>query len=41
MQSKQKAIVGDLDTLIASLEKQCETRNGIKQNNPTAAWPTR
>ena len=35
VQSEQKAIVNDLDELIASLEKQCEAcRNGIKKNNP-------
>ena len=32
---EQKAIVRDLDELIASLEKQCQhCRNGIKRNNP-------
>jgi hypothetical protein len=36
VQGEQKAIVRDLDELIASLEKQCENcRNGIKRNNPT------
>jgi len=35
VQVKQKAIVDDLDKLIASLEKQCENcRNGMKRNNP-------
>lgn len=35
VQGEQKAIVRDLDDLIASLEKQCEAcRNGIKRNNP-------
>jgi hypothetical protein len=36
VQTAQKAIVHDLDELIASLEKQCENcRNGMKRNNPT------
>jgi hypothetical protein len=36
VQSEQKAIVRDLDALIASLEKECQNcRNGIKRNNPT------
>lgn len=36
VQTEQKAIVRDLDELIASLEKKCEAcRNGIKRNNPT------
>jgi hypothetical protein len=36
VQGEQKAIVRDLDALIASLEKQLEnTRNGIKQNRPS------
>ncbi len=37
VQTEQKAIVHDLDELIASLEKQCENSrkgNGIKKNNP-------
>ncbi len=36
VQSEQKAIVSELDKLIASLEKQCEAcKNGMKkQNNP-------
>lgn len=35
VQGEQKAIVRDLDELIASLEKQCQAcRNGIKRNNP-------
>ncbi|MDR3635190.1 MAG: hypothetical protein P4L84_15405 [Isosphaeraceae bacterium] len=35
VQAKQKAIVHDLDELIASLEKQCQAcRGGIKRNNP-------
>ncbi len=35
VQGEQKAIVRDLDELIASLEKQCEEcRGGIKRNNP-------
>jgi hypothetical protein len=36
VQAEQKAIVRDLDTLIASLEKQCENcRGNMKRNNPT------
>jgi hypothetical protein len=36
VQTVQKAIVHDLDALIASLEKQCQNcRNGMKRNNPT------
>jgi hypothetical protein len=35
VQGEQKAIIRDLDELIASLEKQCQQcRNGIKRNNP-------
>jgi hypothetical protein len=35
VQAEQKAIVADLDALIASLEKQCQQcKNGIKRNNP-------
>jgi len=35
VQDRQKAIVRDLDELIASLEKECEAcRNGMKRNNP-------
>jgi hypothetical protein len=35
VQGEQKAIVSDLDALIASLEKECEKcRGGIKSNNP-------
>ena len=35
VQGEQKAIVRDLDELIASLEKQCEQcRGGLKRNNP-------
>ena len=35
VQGEQKAIVRDLDELIASLERQCQAcRNGIKRNNP-------
>jgi hypothetical protein len=35
VQVAQKAIVDDLDALIASLEKQCQNcRNGMKRNNP-------
>ena len=36
VQTEQKAIVRDLDELIASLEKQCQAcKGGIKRNNPT------
>jgi hypothetical protein len=36
VQTEQKAIVKDLDDLIASLEKQCEKCKGeLKRNNPT------
>ena len=36
VQGDQKAIVRDLDELIASLERECEAcRNGIKKNKPT------
>jgi hypothetical protein len=36
VQTEQKAIVSDLDKLIASLEKQCEAcKGGLKLNNPT------
>ena len=36
VQTEQKAIVSDLDKLIASLEKQCEAcKGGIKRNDPT------
>jgi hypothetical protein len=36
VQGEQKAIVRDLDDLIASLEKQCENcRTGIKRNRPS------
>jgi hypothetical protein len=36
VQTEQKAIVRDLDELIASLEKQCQAcKNGMKRNNPT------
>ena len=35
VQTEQKAIVRDLDELIASLEKQCDKcRGGMKSNNP-------
>jgi len=35
VQGEQKAIIRDLDELIASLEKQCEAcRGGIKRNKP-------
>jgi hypothetical protein len=40
VQTEQKAIVSDLDALIASLEKQCQAcRNGIKRNNPRQGMP--
>jgi len=36
VQGEQKAIVRDLDELIASLEKQCDAcKKGVKRNNPT------
>jgi hypothetical protein len=36
VQNEQKAIVHELDDLIASLEKQCQNcKNGMKRNNPT------
>jgi hypothetical protein len=36
VQVRQKAIIHDLDELIAALERQCAAcRNGIKPNNPT------
>jgi hypothetical protein len=36
VQKVEKAIVHDLDELIAALEKECQAcRNGIKRNNPT------
>jgi hypothetical protein len=36
VQTEQKAIVRELDDLIASLEKQCQAcKNGMKRNNPT------
>ena len=35
VQGEQKALVRDLDELIASLERQCQAcRGGIKRNNP-------
>ena len=35
VQGEQKAIVRDLDAMIAALERQCqECQNGIKRNNP-------
>src|SRR5918997_2142885 len=35
VQARQKAVVRDLDELIAALEKECqECKNGIKRNNP-------
>ncbi|GAC1449015.1 MAG: hypothetical protein NVSMB9_32720 [Isosphaeraceae bacterium] len=36
VQKQQKAIVHDLDELIAALEKQCQAcKNGIKRNSPS------
>jgi hypothetical protein len=36
VQAKEKAIVGDLDELIAELERQCQgCRNGMAKNNPS------
>ena len=35
VQVKETAIVQDLDTLIASLEKECANCRGPKKNNPT------
>jgi hypothetical protein len=36
VQVQEKAVVGDLDALIAELEKQCAAcRGGIKKNNPS------
>jgi hypothetical protein len=36
VQIKEKAIVSDLDELIAQLEKECQAcKNGIKKNNPS------
>ena len=41
VQTKQKEIVKDLDDLIASLEKQCQTcKNGMVRNNPTSRLPS-
>jgi hypothetical protein len=40
VQGEQKAIVRDLDALIAALEKQCQAcRGGIKRNNPRQGLP--
>lgn len=37
VQVKQNEIVGDLDTLIAELEKECAAcRGGLRRNNPNA-----
>lgn len=37
VQTKQKEIVGDLDTLIAELEKECAAcRGGMRRNNPNS-----
>ena len=36
VQIKEKAVIGDLDELIAELEKQCAAcKNGVKRNNPS------
>src|SRR5688500_15838569 len=35
VQARQKAVVRDLDELIAALEKECQAcKNGVKRNNP-------
>ena len=40
VQDRQKAIVGDLDALIASLEQECQAcRNGMRRNNPRDGAP--
>jgi hypothetical protein len=40
VQERQKAIVRDLDELIASLERECEAcRGGMKRNNPRVGLP--
>lgn len=35
VQTEEKAIVRDLDELIAALEKECANCRGMKRNNPT------
>jgi hypothetical protein len=36
VQAKEKAVIGELDELIAQLEKECqECKNGMKKNNPS------
>ena len=36
VQVKEKQVIGDLDELIARLEKECQgCKNGIKKNNPS------
>jgi hypothetical protein len=36
VQTKEKAVIRDLDELIAELEKQCAAcKNGVKRNNPS------
>jgi hypothetical protein len=40
VQTQEKAIVRDLDELIAALEKECAAcRGGVKRNNPTRGLP--
>jgi hypothetical protein len=40
VQREQKAIVRDLDELIAALEKECQAcQGGIKRNNPRRGMP--
>jgi hypothetical protein len=40
VQTRQKAVVNDLDELIAALERQCQAcKNGIKRNNPSRGLP--
>ena len=42
VQVKEKAVISDLDELIAELEKQCAAcRTAMKRNNPSPGWPTR
>ena len=40
VQRHEKAVLRDLDELIASLEKECQAcRNGMKRNNPRTGMP--
>ena len=40
VQVKEKAVISDLDELIAELEKQCAAcKNGVKRNNPSRPLP--